>query len=112
MIPNRWLSESRHVGIVRTRQVGGQISLGLALIGCVRDAQPTARTGLRWARSTDPTARGMCGKSRPKICTAPLDFPPLIDGFVRRFPVSACALERPESTSTHAPRSRTGDQDT
>ena len=31
-----------------------------------------------------PTAKGMCGSPRHKICTASLDYAPLIDGFIRR----------------------------
>src|SRR3954451_13954156 len=39
--------------------------------------------GLRWARSTDADGEGDVRELSAQIlCTGPLDFPPLIDGFV------------------------------
>ena len=39
--------------------------------------------GLRWARSTDADGEGDVRELSTQIlCTGPLDFPPLIDGFV------------------------------
>ena len=62
MIPNRWLSESRHVGsTLRTlpalREEHSPSASGSEDV--LRVARPTRpRTGLRWARSTEADGEG------------------------------------------------------
>ena len=84
MIPNRWLSESRHVGFrfVHCRQRGEKLSLGLGLRGCVAGCTTNRpRTGLRWARSTEADGEGDVREARDtKSAPAALDKGPLIDG--------------------------------
>jgi hypothetical protein len=64
----------------------GRTSLGLGLRGRVVGVHDPGRgRGLRWARSTDADGEGdVRGLPGHKNCTGPLDFPTLIDGFVRR----------------------------
>ena len=45
---------------------------------------PRPRTGPDRPDRPKPTAKGMCGSPRHKICTASLDNAPLIDGFGRQ----------------------------
>src|SRR5262249_56050984 len=87
VIPNRWLSESRHVGrrFVHRQSRGGAIPLGLGLRGCA-----TGRTTRSSATRSETSQidrrrrrRGCAGPPRHEICTASLDNRPPIDGFVR-----------------------------
>jgi hypothetical protein len=85
MIPNRWLSESRHVGFrfEYCRPRGGEFSPSASgSEDVLRVAQPIRpRTGLRWARSTEADGEGDVREARAtKSAPVALDKGPLIDG--------------------------------
>jgi hypothetical protein len=81
MIPDRWMSVTDHVGHRAGGRQGRGTSLGLGLRGGVAGVHDRGwGRGLRWARSSDGEGevRGLPGHG---ICTGPLDFATLIDGF-------------------------------
>ena len=78
-----------HVGIGSEcvgRGLGGSLPRPRAQGMCAGGGTACCRgRGLRWARSTDADGEGdVRGLPGQILCTRPLDFPPLIDGFVRR----------------------------
>jgi hypothetical protein len=85
MIPHRWMSVTITSAIALVvGRVGEGLSLGLGLRGCVAGVHArVCGRGLRWARSTDADGEGdVRGLPGHGICTGPLDFATLIDGFV------------------------------
>ncbi len=94
MIPNRWLSVSRHVGQrFRTLPVSRGSNLPrpwAQRMCCGSDDQLVGGQVPDRPDRPKPTAKGMCGSPRHKICTASLDIGPLIDGFVRRLSADQC----------------------
>src|SRR5262249_17163934 len=85
-IPNRWLSESRHVGqrFVHCRNRGRAISLGLGLRGCFAGCTTqSSAEGSEMGQIDRSRRRGGCaGAPRRELCSASLVTGPLIDGFV------------------------------
>jgi hypothetical protein len=84
VIPNRWLSESRHVGYhleyCRPRG-GGSSPSASGSEDVLRVAPIRPRTGLRWARSTDADGEGDVREARAtESAPTALDKGPLIDG--------------------------------
>jgi hypothetical protein len=91
VIPNRWLSESRHVGqrFADCRQEGEEISPSASgsedVLRVARPIRPQA--GQRWARSTEADGEGDVREARDtKSAPAALDKAPLIDACLTLLP--------------------------
>ena len=84
-IPDRWMSVTDHAGHrARGNDTAGGRRPSASGSGdvCWECTTRDRGRGLRWARSTDADGEGdVQGLSGHGICTGPLDFPLLIDGF-------------------------------
>src|SRR5262249_5005356 len=83
--PDRWLSVTVTSASTRSVSRGRGVAPSASGSGAVcRGCTNSSRgRGLRWPRSTDADGEGdVRGLPGHGICTGPLDFPPLIDGFV------------------------------
>ena len=86
MIPDRWMSVTDHAGHrARGNDTAGGRRPSASGSGdvCWECTTRDRGRGLRWARSTDADGEGdVRGLPGHGICTGPLDFATLIDGFV------------------------------